>query len=29
HRFPLTEIEEAFKIAADKITGSIKVLINQ
>jgi threonine dehydrogenase-like Zn-dependent dehydrogenase len=29
HRFPLTEIEEAFKIAADKISGSIKVLINQ
>ena len=29
HRFPLNEIEEAFKIAADKISGSIKVLINQ
>ena len=29
HRFPLNEIGEAFKIAADKISGSIKVLICQ
>jgi threonine dehydrogenase-like Zn-dependent dehydrogenase len=29
HRFPLNEIGEAFKIAADKTSGSIKVLLNQ
>jgi L-iditol 2-dehydrogenase len=29
HRFPLDQIEEAFRVAADKTTGSIKVLITQ
>ncbi len=28
HRFPLDDIKEAFEIAADKKTGSIKVLIH-
>jgi len=28
HRFPLTEIAEAFIVAADKNSGSIKVLVN-
>jgi alcohol dehydrogenase len=29
HRFPLTEISQAFRTAVDKVTGSIKVLITQ
>jgi 2-desacetyl-2-hydroxyethyl bacteriochlorophyllide A dehydrogenase len=29
HRFPLDEVAEAFKVAADKRTGSIKVLLSQ
>ena len=28
HRFPLSEIDEAFRVAADKNSGSIKVLVN-
>jgi len=29
HKFPLEQIEEAFRVAANKTTGSIKVLITQ
>ena len=29
HRFPLTEIDQAFRTAVDKASGSIKVLITQ
>lgn len=29
HRFSLDEIEQAFKIAADKTSGSIKVHVTQ
>jgi L-iditol 2-dehydrogenase len=29
HRFPLQDIANAFSVAADKTTGSVKVLINQ
>jgi len=28
HQFPLSEIKEAFRVAADKNSGSIKVLVN-
>jgi threonine dehydrogenase-like Zn-dependent dehydrogenase len=29
HRFPLQDIAHAFSVAADKTTGSVKVLLNQ
>jgi threonine dehydrogenase-like Zn-dependent dehydrogenase len=29
HRFPLRDIAQAFSVAADKTTGSVKVLLNQ
>ena len=29
HRFPLEKTEEAFRVAADKTTGSIKVMVSQ